>query len=445
MASNTNGCPVDNAPADDETLRVHFLGTGTSTALPVGPCLAEVDKPSRDVGLFLDDYNAAPEDKRTPHQWGGYDPSAQWPGSVPCGSCRGAVDPRVKDGWKNRRGNPAVVLRKKRGGEWRNVVVDVGKTFREQSCKLFPRWGIKRIDAVIITHGHADAYNGLDDLREWCGRQGGHIPIYCSALTFETISASFPYLVDKTKASGGGDLPSLHFHILKDDTTPFEVEGITVAPLPVHHGSYFSAAPPAEPSKPGTPINDVGHHGPKPTASKEPFICLGFVFDSRLVYLSDLNSVPDKTWDLINAAVPNKADSVLIMDTLWPWRPHPSHVSFPQAMDITLGIKPKATYLLGMTHPTTHYIWEEVGLSIRDQQRRDPGHQDTALADMLIKRIWESEDMARIAADLKTWGGRVEPAWDGLAIEMGPGRLEQLPIGKDGSAGGWGVDLTASL
>lgn len=217
----------------DDTLRVHFLGTGTSTALPVGPCLAESDKPSRDVGFFLDDYNAAPESERTPHNWGGYDPSGNWPSSVPCGSCRAAVDPRVRDGWKNRRGNPAVVLRKKReDGEWRNVVVDVGKTFREQSCKLFPRWGVKRIDAVILTHGHADAYNGLDDLREWCGRQGGSIPIYCSKVTFETVSQSYPYLVDKSKASGGGDLPSLKFIVLESDEVVFEVEGIKVACLP---------------------------------------------------------------------------------------------------------------------------------------------------------------------------------------------------------------------
>lgn len=212
----------------------------------------------------------------------------------------------------------------------------------------------------------------------------------------------------------------------------------------MHHGSYFSAV---EPSKTGElpPAGQIGHHGPRPTPSKVPFICLGFVFDERLIYLSDLNAMPERTWDLLKAAVPNFSDSVLIMDTLWPWRPHPSHVSFPQAMDITLGIKPKATYLLGMTHPTTHYVWEEVGLSIRDQQRRDPKHADTLLADALIAKIWEHEDMVKIADDLKAWGGRVEPAWDGLGLEIAPGRLEELPLGR-GSAGGWGIEtMSAAL
>lgn len=213
-------------------LRAYFLGTGTSTALPVGPCLAQVDKPSRDVGLFLDTYNAAPEDQRQPDRWGGYDPKGEWPASVACGSCRASVSPSVEEGWKNRRGNPAMVLRKQNAnGEWRNVVVDVGKTFREQSCRYFPRWGIKHIDAVLITHGHADAYNGLDDLREWCVRQGRPMPIYLTQATFDTVAASFPYLVDKTKASGGGDLPTLQFNVIEDEDE-FEVEGIKVTTLP---------------------------------------------------------------------------------------------------------------------------------------------------------------------------------------------------------------------
>lgn len=210
-----------------EPLTFRFLGTGTSAALPVGPCLAGVDKPSRDVGAFLNFYELHPEAERTPARFGGYDPAGEWPANVPCASCRAAVDRSVPEGWKNRRGNPSLVL--SRGGK--NLLVDVGKTFREQSCRLFPQWGIKRIDAVILTHGHADAYNGLDDLREWCGRQGGSIPIYLSKTTFETVEQSFPYLVDKTKASGGGDLPSLKFVIIEEECE-FEVEGIHVRTLP---------------------------------------------------------------------------------------------------------------------------------------------------------------------------------------------------------------------
>lgn len=64
------------------------------------------------------------------------------------------MSPDVPEGWKNRRGNTSVIVRKQAdGGGWKNVVVDVGKTFREQSARFFPRWGVDRIDAVILTHG----------------------------------------------------------------------------------------------------------------------------------------------------------------------------------------------------------------------------------------------------------------------------------------------------
>jgi hypothetical protein len=52
----------------------------------------------------------------------------------------------------------------------------------------------------------ADAYFGLDDLREWCIRQRTAIPIYLNRPTYEIVASSFPYLVDSTQASGGGDV-----------------------------------------------------------------------------------------------------------------------------------------------------------------------------------------------------------------------------------------------
>lgn len=64
------------------------------------------------------------------------------------------MDQDVPEGWKNKRGNTSVVVRRKAGaGQWKNIVVDVGKTFIEQTRRFFPRWGVKTIDAVLLTHG----------------------------------------------------------------------------------------------------------------------------------------------------------------------------------------------------------------------------------------------------------------------------------------------------
>jgi phosphoribosyl 1,2-cyclic phosphodiesterase len=84
---------------------------------------------------------------------GSYDPQGEWPDNIPCACCRSAVSEDVPEGWKNRRGNTSVVVRKHTGGRTRNVVVDVGKTFKEQTQRFFPKWGIETIDAVILTHG----------------------------------------------------------------------------------------------------------------------------------------------------------------------------------------------------------------------------------------------------------------------------------------------------
>jgi hypothetical protein len=128
-----------------------FLGTGTSSALPLAPCLTLSKPYPRSIAASI------PSTSSTPTK-GQYKPDGPWPTNIPCASCRAAVDEDVPEGWKNRRGNPSLVLRKEVHGRMKNVVVDVGKTFREQAVKFFPRWGVQTIDAVLLTHG-----------REWRG------------------------------------------------------------------------------------------------------------------------------------------------------------------------------------------------------------------------------------------------------------------------------------
>lgn len=94
-------------------------------------------------------------------------------GAENCLACRFALaDPDSK----NNRGNPSILIKVPRrdlggysGDAARNhqtILVDVGKTFKRGALKWFPKFGITAVDAVILTHEHADAILGLDDLRE---------------------------------------------------------------------------------------------------------------------------------------------------------------------------------------------------------------------------------------------------------------------------------------
>lgn len=129
-----------------DPLECLFLGTGTSTGLPLTPCLTLTS----DYPSSIDPSAVPSSSKRIK---GTYNPDGPWPRNVKCGSCRSAVDPDVPEGWKNRRGNTSMVVRKKVNDKWFNVVLDVGKTFRENAARYFPVWGVKTIDAVILTHG----------------------------------------------------------------------------------------------------------------------------------------------------------------------------------------------------------------------------------------------------------------------------------------------------
>lgn len=120
------------APASASSdLEFIFHGTGCSSALPYATCLTT---------------------------------SLTNPSGIACRSCRETID-GTPEGGKNTRGNTGGVIRKRTddGKEWRNVVIDVGKTFRENSVRYFRGLGVDRIDAVVLTHGHTDAIAGLGE------------------------------------------------------------------------------------------------------------------------------------------------------------------------------------------------------------------------------------------------------------------------------------------
>lgn len=153
-------------------MRLTFLGTGTSTGVPMPACHC----------------------------------------SVCC-----STDPRDK------RTRPSVLLEY----DGRAVVIDTTPDFRSQVL----RENLQRLDAVVFTHAHVDHVMGLDDVRSYCFLQAGAIPIYADAHTMENIRRIFKYIFEANYPAGG--IPRLDPHLIDG---PFDLWGQTFVPLPVMHG-----------------------------------------------------------------------------------------------------------------------------------------------------------------------------------------------------------------
>lgn len=131
---------------------------------------------------------------------------------------------------------------------------------------------------------------------------------------------------------------------------------------------------------------------------------------------------------------------ILVIDALWPIARHPSHTNFIEALDIALRLKPAITYVIDVVHPVTHFMWEELCLSIRGLDGQRTGHPDDLQAADLIKRWWADEQVSGRGTDMgervKAWAGRVEPGWDGLVVRVHEGKWTEVG-GKKGSTRGW--------
>lgn len=280
-SSSTSSSPLSppNLPSPRSTWlnRAVFLGTGTSGQVPAIHCL------SADV--------------------------------IDCEACADAIKP----GSKNRRGCCSVAL--VGGGRKADtsdsayedeqlIVIDAGPTFYGACVDYFrPNKVPRTIAGVLLTHGHADAILGLDNLRAWTmgGVLQAQVDVYLTKETLDVAVSTFPYLADVSKATGGGGVGALRWNII-DPRKPFFIgkgsERIQVTPLPVYHGFASRGGP--------------------------PFNTLGFRVDS-MSYVSDCHHIPPSTAKLMAGS------DCVVIDSLMPRR-HPSHFSTSQAVSLLLSL-----------------------------------------------------------------------------------------------------------
>jgi phosphoribosyl 1,2-cyclic phosphate phosphodiesterase len=106
------------------------------------------------------------------------------------------------------------------------VVIDTTPDFRTQML----RSGIEHIDAVLFTHSHKDHIAGLDDIRAFNFFSKKSIPIYANEETSEALKRDFYYAFSELKYPG---IPEINLHTINEE--PFHVGDLTFHPFNVRH------------------------------------------------------------------------------------------------------------------------------------------------------------------------------------------------------------------
>jgi ribonuclease BN (tRNA processing enzyme) len=149
---------------------------------------------------------------------------------------------------ENRRGNPSILLRKQDGSK--NILIDCGKTFREQVMRHFKQFQISHLDSVLITHQHFDAVGGLDDLRE-VQKDGKTLKIFMDDETTRVLVNEFPYLfssLDLTRKAEdnldeSNEAPKTLLYVatlenyIATHFVPFRIDNLEIIAIPLYHGN----------------------------------------------------------------------------------------------------------------------------------------------------------------------------------------------------------------
>ncbi len=189
------------------------------------------------------------------------------------------------------------------------IVLDTSPDFREQMLDA----QVKKLDAILYTHDHADHTQGIDDVRFMRSyNQGERIPAYGTAETLRTLTGRFPYVFTQmTDGSGHLYKPFLEARTV---TGPFELCGLAVTPFEQDHG-----------------------FGTKSTGYRV----------GPMAYSTDVVELPEAAFDILQGL------DLWIVDCLR-FEPHITHANFDKAIGWIERLKPRRAILTHLNQQTDY-------------------------------------------------------------------------------------------
>jgi phosphoribosyl 1,2-cyclic phosphate phosphodiesterase len=205
---------------------------------------------------------------------------------------------------RNRRTRPSVLI----AWDNYNVVIDTGPDFHHQAL----RENLRRVDAVLYTHGHADHVLGMDDLRPLTFHSPTGVPLFADAPTADTIERVFDYTFRTHDRYATSARVTMN-RISSEPGAHVPLFGADFLRIPVTHGRQTIT---------------------------------GYRFGSA-AYLTDLNEIPAESLPLLTGL------DVLILDALRR-QPHPTHSTLENSIALVEQIKPRRAFFTHMSHDLDH-------------------------------------------------------------------------------------------
>ncbi|PRX32522.1 phosphoribosyl 1,2-cyclic phosphate phosphodiesterase [Orenia metallireducens] len=185
-----------------------------------------------------------------------------------------------------------------------SILVDTPPELRLQLLEN----NIRKIDAVLFTHPHADHLMGFDDLRGINRLQRRSIPCYGNKMTIQEVERVFSYIFNPIQIGGG--VPEVILYTVDRD---FQLNDNTIIPIPIKHGK----------------LNILGYR-------------IG-----KLAYLTDCSYIPESSFALLDGI------ELLVIDALR-YRTHSTHMNIEEALDVVDKLGVTKAYFTHLSHDLEH-------------------------------------------------------------------------------------------